>query len=166
MTIIGKKIKYTKTKYQAYYLLNDVAHFFIESTGGSVVSNTKLALQSTEMLEFLVAKVLHDNSITVFIRYSGTLLGTLLWKNGAWEGYRYNKELKGSFPKEVEGSLIPKLDRSVSDLLNYKLYDNTTQFQVKVDEYQLSYTKYGRDGSIIDVADSDRYLRGRGNYSI
>ena len=166
MTIIGKKIKYTKTKYQAYYLLNDVAHFFIESTGGSVVSNTKLALQSTEMLEFLVAKVLHDNSITVFIRYSGILLGTLLWKNDAWQGYRYSKELQNLCPVKVDGSLTNKLERSISDLLNYKLYSNVTQFQVKVDEYQLAYTKYGHDGSIIDMADSDRYLRGRGNYSI
>ena len=107
MVIIKKKIKYTKTKYRAYSLLNDVAHSFIESSGGYVVSNTNLSLQSTEGLEFLV-----------------------------------------------------------SDLLNYKLYDNTTQFQVKVDEYQLAYTKYGRDGSTIDVSESNRYPRGRGNYSI
>ena len=166
MTIIKKKIKYTKTKYQAYYLLNDVAHFFIESTGGCVVSNANLTLQSTDGLEFLVAKVLHDNSITVFIRYSGTLLGTLLWKNGAWKGYRYLKDLQNLSPAILDSNLIPKLERSVSDLLNYRLYDNVSQFQVKVDEYQLSYTKYGHDGSIIDMADSNRYLRGRGNYSI
>lgn len=78
MTIIGKKIKYSKTRYQAYSLLNDVAHSFIESSGGYVVSSTKLVLQSTEQLEFLLAKVLHDNSVTISIRYSGTLLGTLL----------------------------------------------------------------------------------------
>ena len=166
MTIIGKKIKYTKTKYQAYSLLNDVAHSFIESSGGSVVSNTKLTLQSTELLEFLLAKVLHDNSVTVSIRYSGTLLGTLLWKNGAWKGYRYLKDLQNLSPATLDSNLVPKLERSVSDLLNYRLYDNVSQFQVKVDEYQLSYTKYGHDGSIIDMADSDRYLRGRGNYSI
>lgn len=166
MTIIGKKIKYTKTKYQAYSLLNDVAHSFIESSGGSVVSNTKLTLQSTELLEFLLAKVLHDNSVTVSIRYSGTLLGMLLWKNGAWKGYRYLKDLQNLSPATLDSNLVPKLERSVSDLLNYRLYDNVSQFQVKVDEYQLSYTKYGHDGSIIDMADSDRYLRGRGNYSI
>ena len=166
MVIIKKKIKYTKTKYRAYSLLNDVAHSFIESSGGSVVSNTKLALQSTEMLEFLLAKVLHDNSVTVSIRYSGTLLGTLLWKNGAWKGYRYLKDLQNLSPATLDSNLIPKLERSVSDLLNYRLYDNVSQFQVKVDEYQLSYTKYGHDGSIIDMADSDRYPRGRGNYSI
>ena len=143
-----------------------MAHSFIESNGGSVVSNTKLDLQSTEMLEFLLAKVLHDNSVTVSIRYSGTLLGTLLWKNGAWKGYRYSEELQNLCPVKVDGSLTNKLERSVSDLLNYKLYDNTTQFQVKVDEYQLAYTKYGRDGSIIDVSESNRYPRGRGNYSI
>lgn len=166
MTIIGKKIKYTKTKYQAYSLLNDVAHSFINSSGGYVVSNTNLSLQSTEGLEFLVAKVLHDNSITVFIRYSSNSLGTLLWKNGVWQGYRYLEDIQNLYPAKVDNSLIPKLERSVSDLLNYKLYSNVSQFQVKVDEYQLSYTKYGRDGSIIDVADSARYLRGRGNYSI
>ena len=166
MTVIKKKIKYTKTKYQAYSLLNDVAHSFIESSGGSVVLSTKLALQSTEMLEFLLAKVLHDNSVTVSIRYSGTLLGTLLWKNGAWRGYRYLKDLQNLSPATLDSNLIPKLERSVSDLLNYRLYDNVSQFQVKVDEYQLSYTKYGHDGSIIDKADSDKYLRGRGNYSI
>lgn len=166
MVIIKKKIKYTKTKYRAYSLLNDVAHSFIESSGGSVVSNTKLDLQSTEMLEFLLAKVLHDNSVTVSIRYSGTLLGTLLWKNGAWKGYRYLEDIQNLYPATVNDNMIPKLERSVSDLLNYKLYDNTTQFQVKVDEYQLAYTKYGRDGSIIDVSESNRYPRGRGNYAI
>lgn len=166
MTIIKKKIKYSKTKYQAYSLLNDVAHSFIESTGGYVAPFTNHVLQSSEMLGFLLSKNLQDKSITVFIRYSGTLLGTFVLKNEVWKGYRYNEELKSSFLKEVKGSLIPKLDRSVSDLINYKLYDNVTQFRVSIDEYQLSYTKYGRGGSIIDVADSDRYLRGRGNYSI
>lgn len=166
MTIIGKKIKYSKTRYNAYSLLNDVAHSFIESSGGYVVSSTKFVLRSTEQLEFLLAKVLHDNSVTISIHYSGTLLGTLLWKNGTWKGYRYLRDLQNLYPSTLDSKLIPKLERSVSDLLNYKLYDNVSQFQVKVDEYQLSYTKYGRDGSIIDVADSDRYLRGRGNYSI
>lgn len=166
MTIIGRKIKYTKRKYQAYSLLNEVAHSFIESTGGYVSPITNHTLQSTENLEFLVAKVLHDNSIMVFIRYSGTLLGTLQWKNGIWQGYRYLEPVQNLSPANMDGNLIPKFERSVSDLLNYKLYDNVSQFQVKVDEYQLAYTKYGRDGSIIDVANSNRYLRGRGNYSI
>lgn len=166
MTIIGRKIKYTKRKYQAYSLLNKVAHSFIKSSGGSVVSNANLSLQGTEMLEFFISKVLHDNSVTLSIRYSGTLLGTLRWKNGAWQGYRYLEQIQNLSSANMDGNLIPKLERSVSDLLNYKLYDNVTQFQVKVDEYQLAYTKYGRDGSIIDVAKSDRYLRGRGNYSI
>lgn len=165
MTIIGRKIKYTKTKYQAYSLLNDVAHEFIQDTGGYLVSiNTDL--QGIEDLAFLLHKNLQDNSVTVSIHYSGTSLGTLLCKNDFWMGYRYLKEIQNLSSVKVKDSLIPILNRSVSDLLNYKLYDNTMQFQVKVDEYQLAYTKYGRDGSIIDVADSDRYLRGRGNYSI
>lgn len=166
MTLIGRKIKYTKRKYQAYSLLSEVAHSFIKSSGGSVVSNANLSLQGTEMLEFFISKVLHDNSVTLSIRYSGTLLGTLRWKNGVWQGYRYLEHIQNLSPANMDVSLIPKFERSVSDLLNYKLYDNITQFQVKVNEYQLSYTKYGRDGSIIDVANSDRYLRGRGNYSI
>lgn len=81
-------------------------------------------------------------------------------------GYRYLKEIQNLSSVKVKDNLIPILNSSVSDLLNYKLYDNTTLFKVKVDEYQLAYTKYGRDGSIIDVANSDRYLRGRGNYLI
>lgn len=165
MTIIGKKIKYTKTKYQAYSLLNDVAHEFIQDTGGYLVSINS-DLQGIEDLAFSLHKNLQDNSVTVSIHYSGTSLGILLYKNGLWMGYRYLKEIQDLSSAKVKDSLIPILERSVSDLLNYKLYDNTTQFQVKVDEYQLAYTKYGRDGSIIDIADSDRYLRGRGNYSI
>ena len=165
MTIIGKKIKYTKTKYQAYSLLNDVAHEFIQDTGGYLVSINS-DLQGIEDLAFSLHKNLQDNSVTVSIHYSGTSLGILLCKNNSWVGYRYLKEIQDLSSAKVKDSLIPILERSVSDLLNYKLYDNTTQFQVKVDEYQLAYTKYGRDGSIIDLADSDRDLRGRGNYAI
>lgn len=165
MTIIKKKIKYTKLKYQAYSLLNDVAHKFIQSTGGYLVSINS-ELQDTEDLAFLLHKNLQDNSVAISINYSGTSLGLLSWKNGACTGYRYHKDIQNLSSAKVKDTLIPLLDRPISDLLNYKLYDNTTQFQVKVDDYQLSYTKYGRDGSIIDVADSDRYLRGRGNYSI
>ena len=165
MTIIKKKIKYTKTRYRAYPLLNDVAHEFIQSTDGYLVSLNS-TLQGIEDLEFLLHKNLQDSSVNVFIRYSGALLGTLLWKNESWVGYRYLKELQNLSPAKVTDSLIPKLDRSVSYLVNYKLYDNITQLQVKVDEYQLVYTKYGRDCSIIDIAESDRYLRGRGNYSV
>lgn len=84
MTLIGRKIKYTKRKYQAYSLLSEVAHSFIKSSGGSVVSNANLSLQGTEMLEFFISKVLHDNSVTLSIRYSGTLLCTLRWRNGVW----------------------------------------------------------------------------------
>ena len=165
MVIIGRKIKYTKTKYRAYSSLSDVAHEFIQDTGGYLVSINS-DLQDTKDLAFLLHKNLQDNSITVSIHYSGTSLGILFCKNDAWTGYRYLKEIQNLSSAKVKDSLIPILERSVSDLLNYKLYDNTTQFQVKVDEYQLAYTKYGRDGSIIDIANSDRYLRGRGNYSI
>lgn len=76
-------------------------------------------------------------------------------------GYCYLKDIQNLSTETLYSNLIPKLGHSVSDLLSYKLYDNISQFQVSVDEYQLSYTKYGRDGYIIDAADYDRYPRGR-----
>lgn len=75
-------------------------------------------------------------------------------------GYHSTEGGSNSFkvlPKSLD---VSKLNKAISELLNYSLTDNIAQFRVVVDSKRLSYIKYNFRNKRVEVGETDLHIVG------
>lgn len=148
-----KKIKYSKSKQDAYRKLNDLVIGYIVDTQGFVSPKTGYVLQKNQYLDFYLSYDKATSTMGVHIRYSGMSVGAIKVQNNIWY-YTPFSNFSSSSTYSLEPSLVNKLRSVLKSILNYSMKDEEVILTVDITYYSLFYCKIDKFGHYLEHGSS------------
>lgn len=145
-----KKIKYSKSKQEAYRKLNDLVIGYIVDTHGFISQQTGYVLQKNQYLDFYLRCYKDNNDIHINVSYSGMTVGAINVQNGVWS-YSPFSTSSSSRSYRLEPSLVKKLKSVLKSLLNYTMRDDEAVLSVYISYYDLHYYKTDKWGHNLEL---------------
>lgn len=144
-----KKIKYSKSKQDAYRKLNDLVIGYIVDTHGFTSLQTGYVLQKNQYLDFYLRYHKDSDDIHINISYSEMTVGAINVQNDVWY-YAPFSNSRSSSSYRLDLSLVKKLKSVLKSLLNYTMRDDEAVLSVYISYYDLHYYKTNKQGQLLE----------------